>query len=389
MTEAEEEAATACRDFSEYKATHGVGMATYELGELRLRRGDLAGAGEAFRRALEGGVEPQPGLALLRLAEGKPHAGFGELERALADVPGDRMERARLLPAYIELAAAAGELEKALDAAEELASLAALFNSDALTATAASARGLVLLATADASSAVAPLRESVRRWHALGVPYEAARARTALAEAYQAIGDDDAAVLELEAARSIFERLGAVAGARRVEELLRPGRASATTATFLFSDISGSTSLVESIGDEAWLHLVEWHDRMLRALFAAHEGEEVDHAGDGFFVAFPDPAAAVACAVAIQRALAEHPRQNGFAPPVRIGVHTTEAIRVGGAYRGKGIHAASRIGAQASANEIVASRETADAGRVGFTNPRALELKGLSTPVEVVTIDWT
>lgn len=86
-----------------------VGQAAYELGELRLRRGDLSGAGEAFRRVLEAGGEPQPGLALLRLAEGKPSAGLSELERALADVPDDRMERARLLPAFVELAVSAGK----------------------------------------------------------------------------------------------------------------------------------------------------------------------------------------------------------------------------------------------------------------------------------------
>jgi class 3 adenylate cyclase len=235
---------------------------------------------------------------------------------------------------------------------------------------------------------MSPLREGVRRWHALNAPYEAARARTALAEAYRAIADDDAAVQELEAAHSIFERLGAAAAARRTAELLRPGRTGAAAGTFLFSDICGSTSLVEAIGDEAWLDLVEWHDRKLRALFREHGGQEVDHAGDGFFVAFPEPHSALACAVAIQQALADHRREHGFAPPVRIGVHTTEAIPVGGAYRGKGVHAAARIGGVAGANEIVASRETAEAGRVGFTNPRSLELKGLSAAVEVVTIDW-
>ncbi|HEU0248938.1 MAG TPA: adenylate/guanylate cyclase domain-containing protein [Gaiellaceae bacterium] len=387
-TEAEEEAASACDDFREYNAAHGLGMAAYELGELQLRRGDLAGAEEAFRRALESGVEPQPGLALLRLAEGKPSVGLGELDRALAEVLDDRMERARLLPAYIELAVAAGHLDKARGGAEELASLAALFGSDALTATAAWASGIVLLAETDAASAVAPLREAVRRWHRLGAPYEAARARTALAEAYQAIADDDAAVLELEAARSIFERLGAAAATRRATELLQPGRAAAAAPTFLFTDICGSTSLVEAIGDQAWLDLVKWHDRMLRALFADNGGEEVDHAGDGFFVAFAEPVAALKCAVGVQRALADHRRQHGFAPSVRIGVHAAAAISVGGGYRGKGVHAAARVGAIAEANEIAASRETAEAGHVTFTNPRLVALKGLSEPVEIVSVDW-
>jgi hypothetical protein len=171
------------------------------------------------------------------------------------------------------------------------------------------------MAEGDPASAVSPLRDAVRRWHELDAPYEAARARTRLAEAYLAIADEDAAVLELEAALSIFERLGAAAAARRVTELLRPGRADATTDTFLFTDVCGSTSLIEAIGDRPWLDLVEWHDRTLRALFAVHGGEEIDHAGDGFFVAFPEPSPAFACGVAIQRALAEHRRHHGFAPP--------------------------------------------------------------------------
>jgi len=161
------------------------------------------------------------------------------------------------------------------------------------------------------------------------------------------------------------------------------------SGTFVFSDICGSTNLVEAIGDKAWLDLVEWHDRTLRTLFREHRGDEVDHAGDGFFVAFKDPAAALACAVAIQRALAEHRRNHGFAPPVRIGVHAADAIPAGGGFRGKGVHIAARVGAVAEANEILASRETAEAARVTFTNPRIVEVKGISEPVEIVSVDWT
>lgn len=365
-----------------------VGQAACELGEVRLRRGDLKGAAAAFRRAIEVGAEPQPGLALLRLAEGKPGVGLGELTRALADVPEDRMERARLLPAVVELAVAAGQTTAAREALEELVALATLYRSDALTATSCWARGIVALADGDPASAATSLRDAMRRWHALEAPYEAARARTALGEAYQATGDGDSAALELEAAHAIFERLGAVAAARRAEELLRRGRGGTVTATFLFSDICGSTNLVEAIGDTAWLDLVQWHDRTLRALFDEHGGTEVDHAGDGFFVAFAEPRAAVDCAIAIQQALAEQRRDHGFAPPVRVGLHTADAIQAGRDYRGKGIHTAARIGGVATANEVVASRETAEAARFGFDNPRTLELKGLSAPVEVVTIDW-
>ena len=344
---------------------------------------------QSFRSAIEAGRESQPGLALLRLAEGKPGVGLSELTRALADVPDDRVERARLLPALVELAVAAEKSETARDAALELDALATLYGSDALTATACWARGLVALTDGDPAAAVAPLREAVRRWHALEVPYDAARARTLLARAYQATNEDESAAVELEAAHAIFARLGAVAGARRATELLRGERAEAESATFVFTDICGSTNLVEAIGDVAWLDLVEWHDRTLRTLFREHRGDEVDHAGDGFFVAFQEPVTAVACAVAIQRALADHRRNHGFAPPVRIGVHTADAIPAGGGFRGKGVHTAARIGAVAEANKILASRKTAEAARVTFTNPRIVELKGIAERVEIVSIDWT
>jgi class 3 adenylate cyclase len=167
------------------------------------------------------------------------------------------------------------------------------------------------------------------------------------------------------------------------------GHADTTTATFLFTDVCGSTSLIEAIGNVAWLDLIEWHDRTLRSLFEEHRGEEIDHAGDGFFVAFREPAAALACSVAIQRELARHRREHGFGPPVRIGVHTADAIPAGRGYRGKGVHAAARIAAVAEANEIVASRATADAAGARFTNPRVVNLKGLSQPVEIVSVDWT
>jgi class 3 adenylate cyclase len=387
-SEAEEEVESASDDFLRFNMPAEIGQAAYELGELRLRRGDLGGAAEAFRRAMEAGTEPQPGLALLRLIEGKPRVGLAELQRALGDAPEARIERARLLPAFVELAVAAEQLDAARRGADELDALARLFGSDALTATAGWTNGLVLLAEGNPAPAVSALRDAARRWHALGAPYEAARAHTSLAEAYQAIADLDAATVEREAALAIFERLGAAGDARRVADLLR-STPVATTTTFLFSDICGSTKLVEAIGDGAWLDVVAWHDRTLRALFTEHGGDEIDHAGDGFFVAFGDAATALACGIAIQRVLAEHRRDHGFAPSVRIGVHATEAIVVGHGYRGKGVHAAARVASVAEANEIVASRETADAGRVSYARPQVVALAGLAEPLEIVRVDWT
>ncbi len=166
-------------------------------------------------------------------------------------------------------------------------------------------------------------------------------------------------------------------------EGIRAGR------TFLFTDICDSTPLVEAIGDEAWQNLVAWHDRALRALFAEHSDEEVDHAGDGFFFAFPDPQSAAECAMAIQRSLAEHRRTHGFAPQVRAGLHAAEAEQARGSYFGKGVHEAARIGAMAEAGEIVASRATAEQlSGILSVGGRSAELKGIAEPLEVVTLSW-
>jgi class 3 adenylate cyclase len=159
--------------------------------------------------------------------------------------------------------------------------------------------------------------------------------------------------------------------------------------TFMFTDIVKSTNLAEAMGDDAWLDLLRWHDETLRSSFAAHEGEEVSTTGDGFFVGFDSPDAAVACAVAIQRRLADHRRQHGFAPQVRIGLHASGAAQVEGGFRGKGVHEAARIAALAEGGEIVASRTTVgSASQYPTTEPRAVTLKGLSDPIDVVSIDW-
>jgi class 3 adenylate cyclase len=157
--------------------------------------------------------------------------------------------------------------------------------------------------------------------------------------------------------------------------------------TFMFTDVVGSTNLVEVLGDEAWDTLLRWHDTTLREVFTAHQGKEISTTGDGFFVSFDSPEQAVAAAIAIQRRLQEHRQQQGFAPPVRIGLHATEAKQVEANFRGKGIHEASRIAGVAKGGEIVASVAT-----VGDTFPtsgrRSEVLKGLSEPVEIVTVDW-
>ena len=157
----------------------------------------------------------------------------------------------------------------------------------------------------------------------------------------------------------------------------------------MFTDIVSSTNLVEVLGDEAWDHLLRWHDQTLRSLFAGHGGEEVNRIGDGFFVAFERPEPAVRCAVEIQRALARHRVEHGFAPRVRIGVHEAEATRAGSDYQGRGVHETARIADAAGADEILVSAPIAAfVDGTAVSEPRRLNLKGFREPLEVVAVDW-
>ena len=366
----------------------------HELGEIRRRRGDLKGAVESFRRSAELGFDPQPGLALLRLDEGKAGAARRAIQDTLADETGVAREgRWLVLPAAVEIAVAAGDAELARSALEELQELAGSLDTTAVRAAAAVADGRVALSESRNSDAVRELRRGVRMWSEIEVPYEAASAREVLSDALRKVGDADAAELELTAAKASYERVGAERAARRVAvHLSRAGTARRTAVrTFMFTDIVDSTRLVEMLGDEQWESLLAWHDRTLRACFDARAGEEIKHEGDGFFVAFAEPDAALECACSIQRSLRDHRRDHGFAPRVRIGIHATEATDRGGDYIGRGVHMTARIAAAAAAGEIIASRDALDAASSAFPplDERAIELKGLTGPVEIVTVDWS
>jgi class 3 adenylate cyclase len=398
--EAEQEARRACDELREFNL-EAAAEAFYEVGEVRLRVGDLDAAEEAFRQAHELGRTPEPGMALLRFGEGKLDSALACIRRALADDPNE-LRRARLLPTDVELSIAAEDLDRATAATEELESIAAKYASDALTAAAAYSRGILLAAQGDHSEATVMLRRALALWREVSVPYEAARTRRKLAEAYRVEGDDDSALLELRAARGTFERLGAAPDERQATELLQEwsGTGRSPTAavhavsavkTFMFTDIVRSTQLVEAVGDDAWGDLLRWHDRTLRSLFARHSGQEVDHAGDGFFVAFDHPDQAVACAVEIQRTLRQHRRSSGFAPQVRIGVHAAKVARGGRGYRGKGVHETARIASLAAGGEILVSSATLaeTPSRFQTSAAQTVELKGVSRPVEVTAVDWS
>lgn len=396
--EAESEARRALNELQNFNLEF-VGHGFNEIGEVRLRMGDLGEARDAFRQAHELGHDPQPGMALLLLAEDNAKAALASIKRSLESGMYDRLGRARLLTALVTVALAAGDVETARAATPEAEEIAVSYGSAVLTAAARVARGELALAEGDPEEALRAFRDAWQIYRTGDLPYEAARARLLMGVALQACDDEDGARLELAAARSVFEKLGAVLDLRRTMELLgedvAEGLAKAAvpgvkvTKTFMFTDIVGSTNLAEAIGDEAWEDVLSWHDAALRELFASHNGEEVKHVGDGFFVAFDQPSEAIECAVAIQRRLVGHRKASGFAPQIRIGLHATDATRKAEDYAGIGVHAAARVGALATGGEILGSRAVIDAAKPRFpvSQFRTVDLKGVADPIDVASID--
>jgi DNA-binding CsgD family transcriptional regulator len=217
-SEAEAEALRAAEELSYSPSL--VAEALYQTGDIRRRLGDLAGAEEAFERAAELGKDPQPGLALLRLAQGKVEAAIAALRVAAPGDPTNPLGRARLLWALVDAALAAGDLETARPAADELEAMADGSDAGVLDAAASTVRGSMLLAEEDGPGALAALRHASRIWQELRLPYEAARARMLYGLALRAVGDEDDARLELRGALSAFERLGATMDAVTTSDLL-------------------------------------------------------------------------------------------------------------------------------------------------------------------------
>lgn len=204
-------------------AKYPMGAAYYELAELARVRGDFAKAEASYRQASLYGQSPEPGLALLRLAQGRLTAAERAIRRVIAQSQ-KRSWRARALAAYVEIMVAVRDLPAARAAAEELSALAADTGAPILRASSAHAMGSVQLAEGDAVGAFAALRAAWAAWQEIEVPYEAARARVLMGLACRALGDDDAAELELDAARRVFQRLPATPDLAQVNELMRAER---------------------------------------------------------------------------------------------------------------------------------------------------------------------
>jgi len=205
---AHEEAERARERFMRPPAHRAVGLAYYRIAELHRLRGEIAQAEEAYKQASQSGLDPQPGLALLRLAQGQVAAASIAIGRAAGEAR-DIRRRLRLLPALVEISIAVGDVAAARAAADELAQLAAARETPALLATSAQASGAVMLAEDNARGALVALREAFTLWLRLDAPYDAARVRVLIAQACGAVGDADTARMELASACETFEMLGA------------------------------------------------------------------------------------------------------------------------------------------------------------------------------------
>jgi DNA-binding CsgD family transcriptional regulator len=215
------EAERAYEQFSRPPGHPAIGDALYRQAELLRLRGDFARAEETYGRASEYGRLPQPGLALLRLAEGQVPVAMAAICRA-AEETGDPRARLHLIAARVEVLLAADDVGAARLAADELAGVAADLGGPALQATAGYATGTVLLAEGDPKAALGVLRPAWATWRDLEAPYEAARVRMAVGLACRRLGDEDGAALEFNAAVRAFRQLGAETDRRRVEQLMAP-----------------------------------------------------------------------------------------------------------------------------------------------------------------------
>jgi class 3 adenylate cyclase len=396
-----------------------VGTALYQIGVIRLRRGDLPGAEALLVEAHALGTDPEPALSLLRLAEGKVGVAAMGIRRALDGpvrmpawraTPDTGLYRLPLLEAQVEIALAGSDTATARTAAEEIVRIADQFGTRVPAAAAAATMGAVEASEGALDVARRDLQHAVELYSGADAPYERAVAQRALAEVHAAAADPDAAIVEARAARAVFEHLGANPDLQRTTRLLvtleaatdpHALRAAGDSAggvsgsdrvmrAFVFTDIVDSTKLTELLGDESWSRVLDWHDKALRGVVAEHGGEEIKATGDGFFLAFDDVDQAIDAALAIQRRLDAQRREYGFAPQVRIGVHRAEANRTGLDYIGGGVNLAARIGAAAAASEVLVSAATLQSSRRRDlpVDRRSVQLKGFSEPVDVASISW-
>ena len=212
-------ARSACEQLSGPPAWDTLGSAYYQLAEIQRLRGEFTHAEESYRSASVAGREPEPGMSLLRLAQGRVHVAIAGIRRVLEEEQG-LIDRSKVLPAYVEIALEAKDVKAARMAADQLAQTAADLNTAYLHALAGHASGAVLLREGDSRAALIELRRAHNSWRDLDAPYQAARVRVLIGVACRDLGDEGNAKLEFEAARGTFEDLGAAVDLEHVSRLL-------------------------------------------------------------------------------------------------------------------------------------------------------------------------
>ena len=195
--------------------------AAYQEAEIHRLRGEFAAAENLYRAASRLGLEPQPGMALLRLAQGHAEQAAATIRRVLATTRSP-LHRARLLPALVEIMIAAGAVDEAREACEELDAIASRFATEILVAMASQARGEIEMRRGDAATALGHFRAALTTWQRADAPYLEARLRVLSGQVCRLLGDEDGAELEYEAARAVFTALGAAPDLARVNMLMRP-----------------------------------------------------------------------------------------------------------------------------------------------------------------------
>jgi DNA-binding CsgD family transcriptional regulator len=226
-----DEAQRACARLSEPPGQPVIGAALYQLGELHRLRGDFAHAEELYRQASQSGRAPQPGLAQLRLMQGRVDAAKAAICRVLDEPFRDRRHRSMVLTAAVEILLASGDVNTARRASDELSALAAKLDTPLLRAMSAQATGALLLAEANTRSALAALRTAWTIWREIDAPYDAARVQVLIGCACRALGDVDSAQLELDAASRVFQQLGAAPDLARLDALPRARARSSDAPT--------------------------------------------------------------------------------------------------------------------------------------------------------------
>jgi DNA-binding CsgD family transcriptional regulator len=261
-----DEARQAAKRLETGASSRSPGLAHYQEAEILRLRGDGRGAEAAYRQAGKAGVDPQPGLALLRLAQGKADAAANAIRRAAA-TSSDPISRIRLLPPLIEILVAVGALEEARAAYDALEELGPRFDTPALTAVSRYTRALLELAEGDALAASRSATESVARWQEVGAPYGEARARVVCGVACKALGDEDGFDVALDAAQATFERLGAQTDLAQLLALRGKGQSHGLTPReleVLRQVVQGKTN--KAIAKELFLS-VKTIDRHLSNIF--------------------------------------------------------------------------------------------------------------------------